>query len=753
MALLLAGLKDMSSFMNTNLFFGVLFPLVSASVAHGALTTIQIDKELKSLKPLNAFDVPAKKEATAYPSLARVKIYEVRKNFELCSQEALKPIAKSEIKEWLALTALQCSLADAKKTDLAKTVKALRNLKISNGPWKNAWAESWGQAHLRLIDDAKTDKAKQDVLDSWAEYWDQLSKDSQARWYEVKGLINVRAKKNDEAIFFLKQSNDLSPSKSVSEQLQSLLKQEGEVPAVLTPMYSQQEQEKDEQIQKALSSNESLSAQKMMIEALKDFPQGKYAKKYKDKVLEIYFSASSESRDEALKNLLQADAQRMTEWAQTTHRRLDYNASLALAEEALPTLRATSQGTSLLWMAGRSAHSMGKYEKANKYFDELIQKHSGTDEALEAQFRMGLIQYRQENYLVAASLMERLRSFGKDRYDLNAWYWQIRSLEKVKDAKAADERDKLIERFPFSYYGLRLKAEKNGGQIEFNEKQEPKFEADNGLIILQPSQNTVWKRFKILVQNGWILEAQQELSQIPQPATIAGKWKWVQFLSKTSQHQAASVLLNKLLETDSRLRHPAILGAIFPKEYSQWIEAEAQKYNLGPDLVRGLIRQESAFTLKAVSSSNALGLMQMIPPTAEDVSRRLKMKVQIPQDMYRPEINIPMGTFYISEMLNQFSNNVPMALGAYNAGPHRLKAWLELRDDVMKLKDNHSSEPIDEIWFDELPWTETSFYIKAILRNILVYRLVDKSPVTFKPVFWSDLVLKKSDSSPSAIVK
>ena len=148
-----------------------------------------------------------------------------------------------------------------------------------------------------------------------------------------------------------------------------------------------------------------------------------------------------------------------------------------------------------------------------------------------------------------------------------------------------------------------------------------------------------------------------------------------------------------------------------------------------------------------------MGLMQMIPPTADEIARKLKMKVQIPEDMYRPEVNVPMGTFYVSEMLRQFSQNVPMALAAYNAGPVRLKSWLELRPEIAALREKHSSEPIDELWFDELPWTETSFYVKAILRNILIYQLIDKGPVTLKPVFWSDLSAKSASAAPSMIVK
>lgn len=736
----------------------IIFLILGSQVAVAALTPMDLTKELKGLKTLNAFDVPSKKSVDGFSTLAQVKVYEVRKNYNLCREAGLKVLNKSEVKEWLALTVLQCGLADSsKKTNLSQLVKTLKAIKIEDGPWRSSWGEAWGQAHLRLTETAATDKERQNILNSWLHFWDFLSKENQGRWFEAKGMLNLRAKKSEEAAFFFKQAQDLYPQRHVQEHLDSILKKntnEGPI-VVATPASLQREQEQDDRIQKLLSEGQPLAAQQQMVLYLREFPQGKNAKRYKDRAFEIYLSqpVGASSQDEALKNLLEGDGLRIHEWALVLHRRLDYRGTLALCEAALPKLRETSFATSLLWMAGRSAHFLGKYQQASQYFDELIQKHSGTEESLEAQFRLGLIQYRLEGYPVAAALMERLRAFGKDKYELNAWYWQIRSLEKNGDlAKAQEERERLIERFPFSYYGLRLRAEKNNGLIQFSDKP-AEVPTTAGLIYLLPHQSAAWKRFKVLIQNGWIIEAQQELSLLPQPVTAGGQWKWVQILSKSAQHQAAIMMLNRLTESEQSVRHPVYMNFVFPKDYSQWIEAEAKKYNLDPDLIRSLIRQESAFTLRAVSTSNALGLMQMIPPTAEEVSRKLKLRIQIPQDMYRPEVNIPMGTFYISDMLDQFSKNVPMALAAYNAGPHRLKQWMELRQNVTALRDNHSSSPLDEIWFDELPWTETSFYIKAILRNIIMYRLVDKGPVPFKPVFWSDLVLKKADAAASPIVK
>lgn len=731
----------------------ILTLLFFSSVSYGALTPLSLDKELKAVKAINAFDVPAKTNLNSFSALTRVKIHEVRRNFNLCHEEGLKSLGGSEVKEWLALTILNCALQDTEKGALQKVVKALRAQKMGMGPWKNAWGEAWSVAHSKLYDDTDNIKDKRAILDSWLEFWDFLSKENQGRWYEAKGTVSLKLKRNDEALFFFKQSNDLFPQKSVQDQMQTLGKKDSPAPAIspLIPLFYKPEQERDDEIQSYIDKGDIIKAQKLMVEVLRDFPQGKNSKKYKERVIDIYVTQSGEVQEKALKNLLQADSIRMADWAQLLHRRLDYKASLALAEEALPALRTSPQATSLLWIAGRSAHSLGRYDDAIKYFNELIQKHSGTDEALEAQFRLGLIQYRLQNYLVAASIMERVRAFGKDKFELNSWYWQVRSLEKTGDPRAAVERDELIERFPLSYYGLRLRAEKQNGLISFDSKIDMPREPTT--IYLLPNQLAAWKRFKTLVQNGWILEAQQEISILPLPVSVSGQWQWIQLLSKTGQYQAASILLNKLVESEGELRHPFFMNSVFPKDYSQWIEVEAKKYSLDPDLVRSLIRQESAFSLKAMSTSNALGLMQMIPPTAEEISRRLKMKVQIPADMYRPEVNIPMGTFYISDMLGQFSQNVPMALAAYNAGPHRLRAWLELRPEVYSLKENHSSQPVDELWFDELPWSETSFYVKAILRNILVYRLIDKSPVVFKPIFWSELTSKKTDTAGSPIVK
>ena len=101
-----------------------------------------------------------------------------------------------------------------------------------------------------------------------------------------------------------------------------------------------------------------------------------------------------------------------------------------------------------------------------------------------------------------------------------------------------------------------------------------------------------------------------------------------------------------------------------------------------------------------------------------------------------------------SKVLKIFKDSVPFGLAAYNAGPQRMKLFALARNEVMSQIQKPTSEPKDEIWFDELPWFETSFYVKAILRNSILYKLSDmkseasshENEIKFESLLWKDLV-------------
>ena len=103
--------------------------------------------------------------------------------------------------------------------------------------------------------------------------------------------------------------------------------------------------------------------------------------------------------------------------------------------------------------------------------------------------------------------------------------------------------------------------------------------------------------------------------------------------------------------------------------YEPMIVTASQRYSVDPNLVRAVIKAESNFNHRAVSPKGAMGLMQLMPETAQ------KMTVANP---FSPEENIHAGVKYLVELLHLFNWNLPLALAAYNAGPERVTGRNEI---------------------------------------------------------------------------
>jgi len=119
------------------------------------------------------------------------------------------------------------------------------------------------------------------------------------------------------------------------------------------------------------------------------------------------------------------------------------------------------------------------------------------------------------------------------------------------------------------------------------------------------------------------------------------------------------------------------------KYYHSIVHEKASKYNLDPSLVRAVIKTESNWNERAVSRKGAMGLMQLMPATANDMNVR---------NPFNPEENIEGGVKYLRNLLERFNGDLTLALAAYNAGPR---------------------------WVDKFgvipPITETRQYVKKVL--------------------------------------
>jgi soluble lytic murein transglycosylase-like protein len=140
----------------------------------------------------------------------------------------------------------------------------------------------------------------------------------------------------------------------------------------------------------------------------------------------------------------------------------------------------------------------------------------------------------------------------------------------------------------------------------------------------------------------------------------------------------------------------------YPVKYGDAIEEHAKKQSLDPNLVRGLILQESYYNPKAKSRVGATGLMQLMPPTAQEHARRMGIPFAISR-LENPEVNIRLGTYHLRMLVNMFRGSVPLAVASYNAG----------QGNVLKWRRAAPGKPLDE-FLESIPFPETRNYVKRV---------------------------------------
>ncbi|MBP2294672.1 lytic transglycosylase domain-containing protein [Azospirillum rugosum] len=133
-------------------------------------------------------------------------------------------------------------------------------------------------------------------------------------------------------------------------------------------------------------------------------------------------------------------------------------------------------------------------------------------------------------------------------------------------------------------------------------------------------------------------------------------------------------------------------------------------------LVHAIIRQESTFSTGVVSSAGARGLMQLMPGTAQLVATKLGIKHNNAKLTADPEYNVKLGSAYLADMIDRFNGSYIMAIAAYNAGPTRVRQWIDSYGDPR----GEAIDPVD--WLELIPIYETRNYVQRVMEAMLVYR-------------------------------
>lgn len=148
----------------------------------------------------------------------------------------------------------------------------------------------------------------------------------------------------------------------------------------------------------------------------------------------------------------------------------------------------------------------------------------------------------------------------------------------------------------------------------------------------------------------------------------------------------------------------------FPMAAKGVVLAEAERWGVDPAIVWGLMRAESAMQPDARSPAGALGLLQLMPGTAQAVAGRNGIGYSGPSTLTSPDINVPLGVAHLGELMREYNGNWAHVAAAYNAGSGALERWLEDRP-----------APAADVWVESLPYYETRDYIPKVLAYATIY--------------------------------
>ena len=345
----------------------------------------------------------------------------------------------------------------------------------------------------------------------------------------------------------------------------------------------------------------------------------------------------------------------------------------------------------------KALYKNGPHAKADGYFVEHLDLlNQSLDGGLtEWRIREAL---RELDWPDVKHWIARLPQANKEK---NNWrYWAIRSNEQLPTTESEAKiltltRALAMER---DFYGF-LASDKLTQEYSLN--YQPLDVAEDRVVNL--SRQPAMQRARELLFHGFTIDASREWRSATASFTIedwlaaavlANRWQW---------HSKAIASLGTVKQWDD-------IQIRFPLAYVEQINSAAEETKVPAYMLFALARQESGFNATATSPAGAMGLIQVMPATAKETSRKYKIPYYNKRQLHDVNTNVPLGAHYYKGLIKRFGNNRILATAAYNAGPYRVSRWQ---------KDSAGKLPFD-IWISLIPFEETRSYV----RNVLMYSVI-----------------------------
>jgi peptidoglycan lytic transglycosylase len=362
-----------------------------------------------------------------------------------------------------------------------------------------------------------------------------------------------------------------------------------------------------------------------------------------------------------------------------------------------------------LYNAGRLFQINNDYQNAIKTYDILIRTYPKNEFAEDGAWNLGWIYYRKGMYREALTTFSAFTNSSSTFNAANARYWKARTLEKEgKKEEAMAEYRELAGTTTPTYYSY-LAQRKTGYTPAY-----PNISPET--TQLNPAAAARKEKAEYLIRLGLPEDARLEIEKMEALANTQEEFVTVSLLYSRVDDYYNSIKVAQ----DIGLPQANTLS--FPQGYKDIVASYAKKYGVDEYLVYSVIREESRFQKDVVSPADAVGLMQLIPPTAKIVANEIGIPGFTTEMLTIPRVNIEMGIYYLKQVLDKFNGDVELALASYNAGPNRAADW---KVDFYGLDKDE--------FVEEIPFRETRNYIRRILRSYGAYKAIYGSSASATP--------------------
>ncbi|MBD3390445.1 MAG: transglycosylase SLT domain-containing protein [Chitinivibrionales bacterium] len=383
----------------------------------------------------------------------------------------------------------------------------------------------------------------------------------------------------------------------------------------------------------------------------------------------------------------------------------------------------------ILWYRAWQKEEAGDNEAARERYRTIYQNHPGRSRADDAFFRCGLSYVKDGKHAAAlASFRSFTKKYRSSQMLVGARYWKAKCHMLLSETDSALAGFREISRdHPTDYYAYRSREMLkvlNDSLAQFvmdtvyDEIAAAAWLDSTARSIrqaLKPQDSISLTIGRVLSSLGMTDHAEYFLEplEICYPANLYLQFQLARLYQESGNPTRSFSISRRFkwrIPVDSRGGIPLALYALmYPSGFAENIRRSAAEFNVTPQLLYAIIRQESIFDPVIVSPAGAVGLMQIMPFTGEEIAAALKDTFTVDL-LYDPAINVRYGAYYISKLLKDFDGNMVLAVAGYNGGPHNAKKWFR-----------HNKDDGFDMFVEDIGFTETRRYVKKVLANYWTY--------------------------------